>query len=60
MPDPTIPALTAAAEWVIRINLGDVDGISADDWLQFIMEAVIGREPGFSGLVSMMQEPVDG
>lgn len=43
-------------EWVIRINLGEVDSSEASAWIDFISDAVLQRDPGFSGLVSMMKE----
>lgn len=44
-------------DWVVSVRLGDVDGMTADEWMEAIMEFVYTR--GFSGAVVMRKEPVN-
>lgn len=46
-------------DWVVSVRLGDVDGITADEWMDAIMEFVYTRDTGFSGVVVMQKEAVD-
>lgn len=48
---------TADHEWIVYVNLGDVDGVIADEWMDAITEAVFARDPSFSGVVGMRKEP---
>lgn len=45
-------------EWIIRISLDVVDGVEADEWYSYIERAIMLRDSGFSGLLSMTLDPI--
>lgn len=42
--------------WTVYIDLGEVDGVAADEWMDAITEAIFARDPGFSGVIGMQKD----